>query len=96
MVNSVPLTSSAVVNASGVGMLGVQIGFSAHAFADAISTGNMTLILRLSGQAVAQAVGSGALSQSGILQANPRYTINALGRNFTINALGRNFTINAL
>ena len=87
MVNSVPLTSSAVVNASGMGMLGVQIGFSAHAFADAISTGNMTLILRLSGQAVAQAVGSGALSQSGILQANPRYTINALGRNFTINAL---------
>ena len=78
MVNSVPLTSSAVVNASGMGMLGVQIGFSAHAFADAISTGNMTLILRLSGQAVAQAVGSGALSQSGILQANPRYTINAL------------------
>jgi hypothetical protein len=87
MVNSVPLTSSAVVNASGMGMLGVQVGFSAQAFADAMGTGNMSLIIRLSGQAVAQAVASGALTQSGILQANPRFTINALGRNFTINAL---------
>jgi stage V sporulation protein SpoVS len=67
-------------------MIGVQVGFSAHAFADAIGTGNMTLIIRLSGQAVAQAVGSGALSQSGVLQSNHRFTINALGRNFIINA----------
>jgi hypothetical protein len=68
-------------------MLGVQVGFNAQAFADAIGTGNMSLIIRLSGQAVAQAVASGVLEQSGILQANPRFTINALGRNFTINAL---------
>jgi stage V sporulation protein SpoVS len=70
-----------------MGQIGVQVGFSAQSFADAVGTGNLSLIIRLSGQAVAQAVGSGALHQSGILQANPRYTINALGRNFTINAL---------
>lgn len=79
-------TGSLIVTATGVNLSG-------EAVQQALATGSLTMRINLSGESVQQAISSAYLSASGGMVSNPRWTINASGRNWTINAAGRNWTI---